>query len=84
MIEENTKTIFIPIEEDARSLLDHMKNCGYTKTQTRKAGQYSVQVYDREFNILYGNGMLNAISEDIKDFYELKDCTNIQMKWGWT
>ena len=22
-------------------------------------------------NILYGNGMLNAISEDIKDFYEL-------------
>lgn len=82
LIEENTKTIFIPIEEDARSLLDHMKNCGYTKTQIRKAGQYSVQVYDREFNILYGNGMLNAISEDIKDFYELKDCTQYTDEMG--
>ncbi|MBS6196701.1 MAG: CRISPR-associated helicase Cas3' [Clostridiales bacterium] len=73
LIEENTKTIFIPIEEEAGELLQQMKYKGYTKAGMRKAGAYTVQVYDREFESLNGGGMLRPVSEDLKDFYELAD-----------
>lgn len=73
LIEQMTKTIFIPKEEEAINLLKQLRYGGYTKSGMRKASRYSVQVYDNEFNILYGNGMLRAVSEDAKDFYELID-----------
>lgn len=73
LIEQMTKTIFIPKEEEAINLLKQLRYGGYTKSGMRKASRYSIQVYDNEFNILYGNGMLRAVSEDAKDFYELID-----------
>ena len=37
----------------------------------RRAGQYCVQLYDNEFDKMYGAGMLKPVSEDVEDFYEL-------------
>lgn len=71
LIEENTKTIFINREDEAEELLKKMKQSGYTKSGMRKAGQYCIQIYDREFENLHGAGMIRPVSEDIKDFYEL-------------
>lgn len=73
LIEENTKTLFINREEEADALLWDIRNKGYTKSGMRKATQYCVQVYDREFDKLAGAGMIRPVSEDIQDFYELTD-----------
>ena len=71
LIEEDTKTIFINCEPEADDILRQIKQQGYTKAVMRKAGQYCVQVYENEFDKLKGAGMLQPVSENIKDFYEL-------------
>lgn len=71
LIEENTKTVFIPREPEAAKLLDQIRYHGYTKSGMRKAGQYCVQLYENEFEKFRGAGMVQLISENITDFYEL-------------
>ncbi len=71
LIEEKTKTIFIPREAEAAELLMKMKHQGYTKSNMRRAGQFCVQVYDNDLEKLNGAGMLRPVSEDMEDFFEL-------------
>lgn len=73
LIEENTKTIFIPKEAEAICLLNQIRNQGYTKANMRRAAQYSIQVYDNDLQNMYDAGMLKLVSEDMTDFYELMD-----------
>lgn len=73
LIEENTTTIFIQQEEEAAQLLQRMKYQGFTKDGMRRAGQYSIQVYEGELEKLHGSGKIIPVSEDIKDFYVLTD-----------
>ena len=73
LIEENTKTVFVPVEEEAKNLLKQLKYHGYTKEGMRKAGQFCIQVYDRDFENLHGAGMLKEVSEEMQDFYELAE-----------
>lgn len=69
LIEENTKTILIPKEEDAKRILEQLKIKGFTKKLMRKMGQYCVNVYENDFQKMFAAGMLNGISEDLKDDY---------------
>ena len=73
LIEECTKTIFINREDAAKEILFQLKYQGYTRTGMRKAGQYCIQLYDRDFDVLYGAGMIRPVSEELEDFYELID-----------
>ena len=54
-------------------LLLQLKHQGYTRAAMRKAGQYSIQVYDQDFAALYGAGMIQPVIEELEDFYELVD-----------
>src|SRR5699024_3611528 len=71
LIEENTLTVFVSKEEEAKELLWQMEHQEYTKSGMRKAGQYCVQLYENDIQKLQGAGMLRPISEDIKNFFEL-------------
>lgn len=71
LIEEHTKTIFICREESARELLQKLRYQGFTKAGMRKAGQYCINVYEEEFDKFYSAGMVQMVSENIPDFYEL-------------
>lgn len=71
LIEENTKSVFINCEEEADSLLNQIKYQGYTKMLMRKAGQYCVNIYERDYKNMEGAGMLRPVSEDIENLYEL-------------
>ena len=71
LIEQETKTIFICKEPEAKEILDEIKTKGTSKERMRKAGQYCVQIYGDFFGKLNGAGMLQLVSEDIQDFYEL-------------
>lgn len=73
LIEEHTKTIFVNREEASKMLLLQLKHQGYTRAAMRKAGQYSIQLYDQDFAALYGAGMIQPVIEELEDFYELVD-----------
>ena len=83
LIEENTKTVFIPREPEAAKLLDQIRYHGYTKSGMRKAGQYCVQLYENEFEKFRGAGMVRLISENITDFTNLSMKMCIVMIRGW-
>lgn len=73
LIEENTKTIFINKEEASNEILTQLRYEGFTKRLMRQAGQYCINVYENEFQKLYAAGMLQEISEDMKeDFFLLR------------
>lgn len=69
IIEENTKTILVPKEEEAQQILQQLKIKGFTKELMRKMSQYSVNVYKNDFDKMFAGGMLREISEDLKDDY---------------
>lgn len=82
MIENDTKTVFIPIEEEAQDLLQQLKYQGFTKTTMRKAGQYSVALYDDVIEKMEAAGMIELVAENINDFYELKDKERYTEEFG--
>ena len=82
LIEQNTRTIFINYETEANETLCLLKERGFTRSGMRKASQYCITVYENEFNKLYGIGSIQPISEDIEDFYELRDKEKYTEKIG--
>lgn len=71
LIEENTRTILVPVEQEAKELLTELKNQGFSKERMRKVSQYCIQVYDNLFKILWDAGMIQEISSDVTKFYAL-------------
>ena len=71
LIEENTVTVFVKREQEAAKLLGQIRSQGYSRTLMRPAGQYCINIYDRDFEKLNGQGALRPVSGDIEDFYEL-------------
>lgn len=83
LIEENTKTIFIPKEEKAVEILAELKVKGVTKKIMREMGQYCVNVYENDFDKMFGAGMLNNVSEELKDeFFVLNDLEKYTEEMG--
>ena len=74
LIEQNTKTIFIAKEDRAVEVLKEIRCKGAARKLMREAGQYSVNVYDDCFQKMHAAGMLEAVSEELKeDFFVLRD-----------
>lgn len=69
LIEENTRTILITREEEAKNIYEELKIRGITKKLMRKMGKYCVNVYENEFQKMFAAGMLREISEDMKENY---------------
>lgn len=83
LIEENTKTIVIPREEEAEEHLEKLRLKGFTKEGIRKIGRYCVNVYENEFRKMFAAGMLGKISEDLKDdYFVLKDLEKYSDEMG--
>ena len=82
LIEKNTKTIFINIEEEAQEILQNLKVRGFTRSGMRRAAQYCVTVYDQKFDKYNGMGILRPVSEDIQDFYVLTDLEQYSEETG--
>lgn len=71
LIEQDTKTVFIGIEPESHEILQEIKIKGISKDRVRKAGQFCIQVNSIFFEKLYGAGMIQPVSEDMQDFYQL-------------
>ena len=76
LIEENTKSVFIeptPIDEDSQKAADiakRLRSGEHTRSLTRDAGQYSVNIYESDFETLRGAGLLE---EPRLEIYILRD-----------
>ena len=79
LIEENTVTVYIDQEPEAKALLQEIRQQGLTKSRMRKAGQYCVSVrkkgeYEKRnmlFEEMRDAGMVEAVDPGAQDFYVL-------------
>lgn len=79
LIEENTVTVYINREPEAKALLQEIRQQGLTKSRMRKAGQYCVSVrkkgeYEKRnmlFEEMRDAGMVEAVDPGAQDFYVL-------------
>ena len=82
LIEQETKTIFICKEQETKEILNEIKTKGTSKERMRRAGQYCIQIYGNFFDKLNGAGMLQLVSEDIQEFYELVSMNQYSEDYG--
>ena len=62
LIDENTRTVYVPFEDGA-ALLEQLKTQGGSRELYRKLGRYAVSVYERHFQALYAAGALQTARE---------------------
>jgi CRISPR-associated endonuclease/helicase Cas3 len=63
VIEDITKPIIIPFNEEARRLIEQLKNSEFPKSVLRKLQPYTVSIYESEFNNLSAKGVIITIAE---------------------
>lgn len=71
LIENNTVTILIPIEERGREIAEQLRLGMGNKELMREAGQYCVNVYAKKAEDLCGAGIISPVSAELEDFYVL-------------
>lgn len=82
LIEKKTAMILIAEEAEAAQLLQKIRCQGHTKANMRKAGQYCIQVNERILENLRGAGMVQPVSEEMSDFFELTDQSQYTEEMG--
>lgn len=70
LIDEKTKTIFIPIEDRAKQILEDIRCKGVTNKLFREAGQYCINVYEQDLDKMQGV-MVKPMDEAAQDFFVL-------------
>lgn len=58
LIEQETKTVLIPLEPKAKEIAAKLEECFYSKQLMRDAGRYSVNLYEKEYDALHDLGYI--------------------------
>lgn len=83
LIEQNTKTILIPVEMRAKEIAEELKLKGASKNLIREAGRYCINIYDNLFQKMNSAGMFAQVSEELKgEFFVLKNCNDYSDETG--
>ena len=62
LIDDNSRTVYIPMGEGA-GLINRLENGERSRTLFRKLGRYGVSVYDKHYDALMRQGVLNEIDD---------------------
>ena len=65
LIENNMKTIYIANDEAAEKLLEQYRYRGPNRQLLREMGQYSVSVYENQYQTLRDHGRLESLDESL-------------------
>ncbi len=65
LIDQNTRAVLIPRTEEAKALAARLQNGERSRGLLRKAGQFSVNVYENHFNALNARGALDILEDDL-------------------
>lgn len=81
IIEDNTKSIIIPFDEQAAELINQLKYSEYYKAILRKLQPYIVNIYEPEYNNLFATGALDYVAPNV-DIAVLKDMKYYDYRLG--
>lgn len=70
LIENDTKTILIDLEDEAEKLAERIRRGEHSRQLVRDAGQYCINLFQNDFDNLNGAGCLEALP---LNFYKLRD-----------
>ncbi|WP_343208677.1 CRISPR-associated helicase Cas3' [Anaerolentibacter hominis] len=73
LIESNTRTVLIEKEETAAEIIRQLRLGLRSRELVRKAGQYSVNVYEQDYENLRAAGMLEELDEEVTLLRNLDD-----------
>ncbi|NLB42502.1 MAG: CRISPR-associated helicase Cas3' [Clostridiales bacterium] len=79
LIDEDTKTIIVEYDEDARAFINKLQYVDQYKSLLRAIQPYAVNVYENEFKTMYGANMIEVINDAV---YVLKDINQYSMQTG--
>lgn len=79
LIDESTVPVIIGIDKNAEDLINKLRYIDEYKVILRAIQPYTVNVYENEFNKMYGAGMVNVIDDGI---YVLKDINMYKEETG--
>ena len=65
LIEQNTRAVVIPRTKEAQALAARLERGERNRDLLRKAGQYAVNVYERQFDALQSQGCLTIQEESL-------------------
>ena len=65
LIDRNTRAVLIPRTEEARALAARLRRGERSRALLRKAGQFSVNVYEDHFDALNAKGALDILEPDL-------------------
>ncbi len=63
LIEENTRDVIIPYDEDAKKAIENIRKNGFPGNLARKLQGYTVSIYSHEFRELEDSGAIETIGE---------------------
>lgn len=79
LIEQDTRSVLIPLNKDAEQLAEQLQNGEYSRGLLRKAAPYMVNIYPNHFEALAGIGALVQINDTLAI---LADRTKYDAKTG--
>ncbi len=65
LIDQDTRAVLIPRTDEARALAARLQSGERSRALLRKAGQFSVNVYENHFNALNARGALDILEEGL-------------------
>ncbi len=65
LIDQNTRAVLIPRTEEAKALAARLQSGQRSRSLLRKAGQFSVNVYENHFNALNARGALDILEDGL-------------------
>ncbi|MCB0232600.1 MAG: CRISPR-associated helicase/endonuclease Cas3, partial [Anaerolineae bacterium] len=64
LIDENSVTVFIPYDVEARRQIEALQHAIYPIAILRRLQPYAVNIYEHEFDALQSRGVIQAIAEN--------------------
>lgn len=71
LINENTKSVFIPFDENARQIEQRLLNGEISRALLRQAGKYFVNVYDEIYKKMFAAQKIKLINESLSVLIDL-------------
>lgn len=86
MIDDNTKTVYIPVGE-GQAICNRIVNGFAGREDYRKAGEYSINIYDRDYQALLLAGDIQPIDENSSvlvnpNLYDEKTGLSLKAEFG--
>lgn len=72
LINDDSICVLIPYDEEAEAIVQELRNGIRTRALLRKAGQFVVNVYEQQYEKLFGQGAIEKIDDNISLLTDVK------------